>query len=1732
MKRTLLMTTALVAVVSVTNAWAAKNIVTLPENTTEMEVFEEDYSGRDAARSLNPAYFTDDEITIKNVYMQTGYLGENSAPLGMDVGEAKNEGYANISNKLTVTDGGRLDVGGPSGTSVDLFNVNAGEVNISNGGEIHADGNINISGGVVNLDGSQLMVDGPNRNMIISGGEINFDTKNDKFNGVGVEISDDNDNKSYNSLEITGGTINVSGKTGALEFPENESDAVGNYLIGTEINMSGGTLNINKDSGIMTSVSHSTIDGKPSTLVNKSVINLTDNGVINLSGELVSNINGADTIDGTSGTLNVKDENAIVNGTVSGINVNVEATSTFSKLFAENGDTGNDLASLDVQNGTFTVDKELDVINTINVAQDAELKIDGTQLSTYAKDASSNDVVINGKLTMTNEASLTPGSDYPGTENNSHLLMNGAEANLTDSDIEVNGNITMINTTLVSNSSGFGTNPEAPDYGDYGIWAEGSVDVSDSNTTLTKSYITANGDISITNGTHDLNDSRIVSDEGDISFNNATVNMNGQSIDALKGTLTLSGGVLNMNDTTSNIEQDVTFWAAGGIDINNGAVVNMNADEASIDTFYDWVDGDGNPLEKPAEAGNISISGEGTTINVNSANAEISSEGTISISDGATINIAQGGVLSSYRDFEVVDGDLDVGEKATISNTGIINLAGTLNANVAGEGGLLNAKASSAQLNGDLNDSAINVEATHQMSNLVSGTVGDLAELNVKNNAVFDFDKDAGTITSLDIANGSTLNVSKDMTLVNFANAGTIKVNNAVISSNNSIEVDGGNLEFSGNSAIMIDNADADLIISGGSYKANGVVDSYGSNATSKGNIVISGGNINNSNSDFESWKTITVSDGTINLNASSDLTALEGLTVTGGTLNVSDGELWSLGDVNLKGGNITLTNRSSISTQADDADDIFGEVSATNGDISVDGATVSLTDSGISADGDLNVKSGSLSISGGYLSSREELYEVNGSTNVSGGTLSLAEIKATSNGINVTGGEVVLGNNVDFTNDDINSAFTLSDGKITMNGAESVIGTNHGNGNDVTSGKFVMDGGTVEVSGSGTNYIEGGDIAVNAGEINVAQGSTLQTIATLDASDNPADTSAIKLADGATINLSGSLVSDVNGAGDVNVKTAAASINGDVNGINLNFDTSHTLSSALLGTVSDLSSLNVNSGTLTFDKAIENIANLNVGGTLDIGTNTVSADNVEFKDNSKLALRIAGVDNHGKLSANNFTISENNTTMNVTIDNGIVANGETKEFQVLDGTFDGYFANKIADNSRYSVVWGDKNGKLTITGEATASDVVADAGGSSANAGTAEAWDSVAQSSSVSESAKEVSSVLNNLSQNANTSEGKKAYVDALTALAPDVAPAVQQTATETANQVFGAVGSRLSGGSVSASAKGASTGGGRGGAVSGGHKGGGHGAAAKGGNHGGKGGHGASAKGSHGGSGDHGGHKGKSSGDSFLSKVASWVQGMYNKSELEDTSSSKGFDSKTSGLAFGFEKQLNEDVMAGVGYAYSQTDIDGFMRSTDVDTHTAILYAEYRPSNWYVNSIVTYGWSDYEEHKNVASVNVEAKYDAETFGLQAMTGYDFSVAGLGLTPEVGLRYVHIKQDEYKDSADQKISGNNSDILTGVIGAKVNKTWELDNGAYITPEIKVAATYDMVNDDTNSTVTLANGSAYTVEGESLDEFGVEFGAGVTAEFNDNVTLSLGYEAKFRKDYQDHTGILNAKYKF
>ena len=321
------------------------------------------------------------------------------------------------------------------------------------------------------------------------------------------------------------------------------------------------------------------------------------------------------------------------------------------------------------------------------------------------------------------------------------------------------------------------------------------------------------------------------------------------------------------------------------------------------------------------------------------------------------------------------------------------------------------------------------------------------------------------------------------------------------------------------------------------------------------------------------------------------------------------------------------------------------------------------------------------------------------------------------------------------------------------------------------------------------------------------------------------------------------------------------------------------------------------------------------------------------------------------------------------------------------------------------------------------------------------------------------------------NDAGRKQAALDAVTAMSPETAPMVAQIQTDTAAQVFSVIGTRL------------------------------------------------------------GGSQGMASGDG-TSGTALWVQGMVGTTDMEDTGSTHGYSADTTGLALGLEAKPTQSTTVGMGFAYTSTDVDGFLRSTDVDNMTAFLYGEYKPADWYVNGILSYAWANYDEDRSVAGTAVSAKYDADTFGVQVMGGVNLDAAGFTVSPEAGLRYARIGTDGYTDSLGISVADSDEDVLTGVAGVRLAKAFEVSPAMTVKPEVRLAMTYDFVDADNRSFVTLANGSSYAVDGETLDRFAFEAGIGVKAEMGDNFELALSYEGAWRSDFQNHAGLLNAKYKF
>lgn len=856
---------------------------------------------------------------------------------------------------------------------------------------------------------------------------------------------------------------------------------------------------------------------------------------------------------------------------------------------------------------------------------------------------------------------------------------------------------------------------------------------------------------------------------------------------------------------------------------------------------------------------------------------------------------------------------------------------------------------------------------------------------------------------------------------------------------------------------------------------------------------------------------------GTVNLANGTAINGSDGLKA----VNVLTGGKLSLKDSSLQGDSFNLTVQDYGTVELDNSTLSINNAAASAGDAENPGAAIVFDNAALTLKNSskLEMKSSDNTVASGAFSFTDSDVDVSGSSTLS---------KGNSGDMLFSGGSLNLGTSGDtgdiskISHSGSTGSIRLSNvGNATLSGKSSIERT--GTGGDIvvnSTGLVMKDEASLNVSTASGKVVFSSAVAQLSDKASIqATGDSNEVVIENNSNVTMADESSMSadhvyVSNGGSLELTGSAKITAPGDASVSdsegVKVVAssvimsenASIEGDVSLENggflgmsgnakidgdLNTKSTTGYSTISIGSTSGGSSDVTINGSIDISQSVLSILNGNTlrlgagsnnsfknGSYLSLGTGKLDLNggNLTMSGDSTLTLRIASESEYGQiLNAGKIDIKPG-AGLDVSIDKNVVSKGQTKAFQILSGTVDGDWVNL---NRRYKFdhLGG---GKYNVTQVADAGDIVIMDGGTENNANTANAWLEGNSFANGSEAAK-VYDELDYLSQYGQGSE----YVDALTALAPDAAPLVRSLTTENSNQIFNTVQNRLEGGSSLRMKPG------RAGRYA----------------------------------------RGLASGDMYR-EDAIWVQGLYNHSELSNTKEAKGFEIDSYGGAIGLDNYVTDSLKLGIGYAYTHGDISGFLRDTDVDTHTGFVYGEFKPNRWFLNAIASYSFASYDEEKRVSTFKVKGDYDVNAFGAQVMTGYKMGY----VTPELGVRYLNVKQDAYEDSIGQRVDAVSNDVLTGVFGIRIKQDFFPNRGFSIRPEVHVAATYDFVQDDAVSVVSLPNGSVYQIEGENLDKFGLEAGAGLTLDVGNRLEMAVSYEGKFRKDYTDHSGLVNMKFKF
>lgn len=174
--------------------------------------------------------------------------------------------------------------------------------------------------------------------------------------------------------------------------------------------------------------------------------------------------------------------------------------------------------------------------------------------------------------------------------------------------------------------------------------------------------------------------------------------------------------------------------------------------------------------------------------------------------------------------------------------------------------------------------------------------------------------------------------------------------------------------------------------------------------------------------------------------------------------------------------------------------------------------------------------------------------------------------------------------------------------------------------------------------------------------------------------------------------------------------------------------------------------------------------------------------------------------------------------------------------------------------------------------------------------------------------------------------------------------------------------------------------------------------------------------------------------------------------------TSGSAHSDDITGSVQLGADYRITPHFLVGAMFSYGHTDatLDANSSSATIDTYSPGVYASYANKGWYANAMGSYGFAQYNQHRNVSIGAFNGTANSSPGGNQIVGdldgGYDFHHRGWTYGPTLGVQYVHLNVDGYNETglpgANLDVDRDQADSLRSNLGGRVS--YAIQNGGMI----------------------------------------------------------------------------------
>lgn len=259
-------------------------------------------------------------------------------------------------------------------------------------------------------------------------------------------------------------------------------------------------------------------------------------------------------------------------------------------------------------------------------------------------------------------------------------------------------------------------------------------------------------------------------------------------------------------------------------------------------------------------------------------------------------------------------------------------------------------------------------------------------------------------------------------------------------------------------------------------------------------------------------------------------------------------------------------------------------------------------------------------------------------------------------------------------------------------------------------------------------------------------------------------------------------------------------------------------------------------------------------------------------------------------------------------------------------------------------------------------------------------------------------------------------------------------------------------------------------------------------------------------------------------------WAAAIGSGGRLKEDKYYANFDIYGYGFGLGAECDL-DNWNLGIAYTYQYDRLKSWARTMHAPTYGGGLYAKYEMGGFIWNTTASAFYTDLDETKNVAGIQLFDNMGLYTTGVWSEIGYKTAFYNWEMLPTIGTRYTLIHRNSSTDTTGQEISSADLNFLTSYAGVSFAHSFWFGDNVSITPVIDFGGSYDWHADVDDLSVRLGS-AEYYIQSERLARWQANGGVKLKIGWGGIYEVQMGADISMRKGYNNYSGSIKGSMMF